>query len=106
MRARELGIAFVVCFAVELALNAWLIQMPPVWDAVGVFAPAVYLYENGFDLAGLLAMPGYPAGGPNIHSLSLSTQTTVLAVTESPSRESPEEGMSSSTFYADRASGG
>ena len=79
-RHAGLGIAFCLCFAGEVALNVWLIRMPPVWDAVGVFAPAVYLYESGFDLASLLTMPGYAAGGPNIHSLSLSTLLTVAAM--------------------------
>lgn len=77
---RELGVAFCICFAAVASVNARLLHMPPVWDAVGVFAPAVYLYENGFDLGGLLALPGYLEGGPNIHSLSLVTLLTLGAM--------------------------
>ncbi len=80
MKGREQGVAFLVCFGAVAVLNASFIRMPPVWDAVGVFAPAVYLYESGFDLAGLLALPGYVAGGPNIHSLSLVTFLTWTAM--------------------------
>jgi hypothetical protein len=46
----ELSLVFGVCLAAVLVLNLSLIAMPPVWDAVGVFAPAIFLYESGLDL--------------------------------------------------------
>ncbi|NQT37856.1 MAG: hypothetical protein HQ581_10225 [Planctomycetes bacterium] len=79
---RELGFVFVAALAFVTALNASVIAMPPVWDAApGAFAPAIYLYENDFDLPGLLAAPGYIEGGPNVHSLSWITFLTLAAIT-------------------------
>lgn len=53
--------------------------MPPIWDATsGVFAPAVYLYESGYDMSGLLKEPGYLSAGPNVHSLGLPAHFTYL----------------------------
>ncbi len=47
---------------------------PPVWDsAMGVFPPAIYLYETGFDIRALLQEGNWWQGGPNVHSLSLYT---------------------------------
>ena len=47
---------------------------PPVWDsAMGVFPPAIYLYETNFDIFSLLHESGWRQGGPNVHSLSLLT---------------------------------
>lgn len=76
----ELSLVFGVCLAAVLVLNLSLIAMPPVWDAVGVFAPAIFLYESGLDLPALLASPGYLEAGPNIHSLSLITFVTLAAI--------------------------
>ena len=69
--------------ALSLFLVAWLntslIHMPPVWDAAsGVFAPAIYLYETGFDFKALLSEPGYLSGGSHVHSLSLVTLLTAV----------------------------
>ncbi len=67
--------------AVLLLLNAELLSMPPVWDATaGLFAPAIYLYISNYDLAGLLALAGYQAGGANVHSLDLMTHVTWLFI--------------------------
>lgn len=57
------------------------LDMPPVWDAAaGVFSPAIYLYENHYDLASLLQLGGYPQGGENVHSFSLITWITALTL--------------------------
>jgi hypothetical protein len=80
LSGRELGLVFAACFAAVFVLNVSLIAMPPVWDAVAVFAPAIFLYENGFDLPTLLTSPGYLDGGPNIHSLSVVTFITLGAI--------------------------
>ena len=58
-----------------VALCKWpTLHQPPVWDtAMGVFAPAVYLFRHDFDLMGLLGQAGWMDGGPNVHSLSLWT---------------------------------
>ena len=78
---RESGLAFLACLVAIAALNHPFVGMPPVWDAAaGVFAPAIHLYESGFDLAGLLAEPGYLKAGPNVHSLSSVTWATALAI--------------------------
>lgn len=46
----------------------------PVWDtAMGVFPPAIFLYENNFDILSLIQQDGWWEGGPNVHSLSLWT---------------------------------
>lgn len=60
---------------VLVALCKWpTLQQPPVWDtAMGVFAPAVYLFRHDFDLFGLLGQPGWMDGGPNVHTLSIWT---------------------------------
>ncbi|MEZ4281379.1 MAG: hypothetical protein R3F21_17380 [Myxococcota bacterium] len=71
---------------VLLLLKADVLFEPPVWDsAMGVFPPAIYLYENGFDIRGLLAEPNWWFGGPNVHSLSIYTWllAVVMAVTDS-----------------------
>jgi hypothetical protein len=60
---------------------------PPVWDsAMGVFPPAIYLYESSFDIFGLLRESSWWQGGPNVHSLSLLTWfiAIVMVVTQSP----------------------
>jgi hypothetical protein len=73
-------------FAVILALKASALFEPPVWDsAMGVFPPAIYLYETGFDIRGLLAEPNWWFGGPNVHSLSIFSWflALVLSITDS-----------------------
>ncbi len=60
---------------------------PPVWDsAMGVFPPAIYLYETNFDIISLLRESDWWQGGPNVHSLSLLTWIIALlmVVTQSP----------------------
>jgi hypothetical protein len=55
---------------------------PPVWDsAMGVFPPAVFLYESGFDIRALLQQGNWWMGGPNVHSLSLFTWFVALVMT-------------------------
>lgn len=63
-----------VWFVVVLAPKFGTLLEPPVWDsAMGVFPPAIYLYESGFDIRALLAEGNWWDGGPNVHSLSLYT---------------------------------
>jgi hypothetical protein len=81
-------IQFGAWLIVVLLLKADVLFEPPVWDsAMGVFPPAIFLYENGFDIRALLAEPNWWFGGPNVHSLSLFTWflALVMAVTDSGS---------------------
>lgn len=65
-------IGFLFFFAVTTLINLTFINMPPVWDAAaGTFAPAIYLFENNFDFAGLLKQDGFFTGGPNVHSITI-----------------------------------
>lgn len=74
---RQSTLVFLVSLIVTGLLNAAYLHMPPVWDAAaGNFAPAIYLYENGFDIRSLLNQPGYANAGPNVHSLGLMTILT------------------------------
>lgn len=60
---------------------------PPVWDsAMGVFPPAIFLYESGFDIRSLLQQGNWWSGGPNVHSLSIFTWfiAVTMALFESP----------------------
>ena len=60
---------------------------PPVWDsAMGVFPPAIYLYESNFDIFSLLRESSWWQGGPNVHSMSLLTWfiAIVMVATQSP----------------------
>lgn len=60
---------------------------PPVWDsAMGVFPPAIYLYETNFDISTLLRENNWWLGGPNVHSLSLLSWIIALlmVMTQSP----------------------
>ncbi len=73
-------------FVTLLVLKANALFEPPVWDsAMGVFPPAIYLYETGFDIRALLAEPSWWFGGPNVHSLSIYTWflALVLSITDS-----------------------
>jgi hypothetical protein len=74
-------------FLVILALKHANLFEPPVWDsAMGVFPPAIYLYENNFDIFALLQQTSWLEGGPNVHSLSLLTWILagVMKMTGSP----------------------
>ena len=60
---------------------------PPVWDsAMGVFPPAIYLYETNFDIFSLLRESDWWQGGPNVRSLSLLTWfiALLMIMTQSP----------------------
>ncbi len=60
---------------------------PPAWDTVmGVFPPAVFLFENDFDVAALLQQGDWIQGGANVHSLSLYTWliATIMAIFRDP----------------------
>lgn len=71
------ALVFMVSLVVIGLLNNAYLNMPPVWDvAAGTFAPAIYLYENSFDILSLLNQPGYMDAGPNVHSLGLVTILT------------------------------
>jgi hypothetical protein len=77
-RGAQLGIWLAVIFA----LKAGSLFEPPVWDsAMGVFPPAIYLYETGFDIRDLLQQGNWWQGGPNVHSLSLFTWFLALVIT-------------------------
>ena len=78
------GDAFII-FSIFLALvfifHWQYLTMPPVWDAVaGVFAPAVYLYENNGDYSQLIAQAGYADAGPNVHAFGLVTFLTYFVI--------------------------
>ena len=61
-------------FVVILLVKHANLFEPPVWDsAMGVFPPAIYLFENNFDVRGLLQQANWVEGGPKVHSLSLLT---------------------------------
>jgi hypothetical protein len=60
---------------------------PPVWDtAMGVFPPAIFLYETNFDLLELAKQPNWWLGGPNVHTLSLWTWliALIMSISDSP----------------------
>jgi hypothetical protein len=69
-----------VYFMVTVLINIEFIHMPPIWDSICVFSPAIYLYEHNFDFAGLLQQKGYVDGGPNIHSFSVVTFLTYIII--------------------------
>lgn len=79
---------FAFWFLVVLVLKHGSLLEPPVWDsAMGVFPPAIYLSETGFDIRSLLQQGNWWEGGPNVHSLSLLTWliAAIMALTGSPS---------------------
>ena len=53
---------------------------------MGIFPPAIYLYETNFDIRSLLQQGNWWEGGPNVHSLSLLTWiiAAVMTLTDSP----------------------
>lgn len=72
---------FLVAFAVILVLKWGTLTQPPVWDStMGLFPAAITLATNGFDVLGLLRMPGFLEGGPNTHSLSVVTLGTAVVL--------------------------
>jgi len=70
---------FPLAFALILALKWGSLAEPPYWDtAMGLFPAAITLSATNFDVLGLLASPGYDAGGPNVHANSPITFATAL----------------------------
>jgi len=75
-----------IWFAIILTAKSGSLFEPPVWDsAMGVFPPAIYLYESGFDIRALLQETTWNDGGPNVHSLSAFTWfiATIMSLTDS-----------------------
>ncbi len=73
--------AFLLAFTLVLALKWNTLADPPFWDAaMGLFPAALTLASTGFDLLGLLAMPGYDAGGPNAYATSPVTLVTAVVI--------------------------
>ncbi|PHS74650.1 MAG: hypothetical protein COB19_06300 [Porticoccus sp.] len=74
-------LVFLVFFIFVCILNWDARYEKPVWDTVGgVFAPAIYLYETGFDFRALLNEPGFPEAGPNVHVYSPITFVTAAVM--------------------------
>ena len=72
---------FLVAFSIILVLKWGTLTQPPVWDStMGLFPAAITLATNGFDVLGLLQMPGFLEGGPNTHSLSVVTLGTAAVL--------------------------
>jgi hypothetical protein len=72
---------FLIALALILVLKWDSLSEPPFWDtAMGLFPAAITLAANGFDILGLLAMPGYLEGGPNAHSTSPVTLATAAVI--------------------------
>ncbi len=67
---------------------------------MGVFAPAIYLFENNFDLLALLQEKNWWQGGPNVHSLSLVTWVAALAMKSAADAQSTFLALHSLTFLA------
>jgi hypothetical protein len=69
----------IFAFLVVLSLNLSVITEPPVWDsAASIFPAGIYLSNNQFDFSKLFQEPGYAAGGPNVHGLSVITLVTAV----------------------------
>ena len=80
-------VQFLCWLVVILAVKHGTLFEPPVWDsAMGIFPPAIYLYENHFDIRGLLQQSNWIEGGPNVHSLSMLAWVIAAAMklTNSP----------------------
>ena len=70
---------FSLVLALILVLKWESLRDPPFWDAaMGLFPAAITLAATGFDLSGLLGMPGYLEGGPNAHATSPVTLATAV----------------------------
>ena len=53
-------VTFLLMTTLVCVVNRDALFEKPVWDTVGgIFAPAIYLYENGFDFASLLKEEGF-----------------------------------------------
>lgn len=80
--ALPLGVQFGFWLVLVSGLRFSSLFEPPVWDsAMGVFPPAIYLYETHFDIQALLQEGNWWQGGPNVHSLSLFTWFIALVMT-------------------------
>ena len=79
---------FTLWFALIFLIKFDTVLEPPVWDtAMGVFPPAIFLYETNFDVLELVKQPDWWEGGANgRHSFSLWTWfiALVMSVTHSP----------------------
>lgn len=85
--------------ALVLLLKFESLLEPPVWDsAMGVFPPAIYLYESGFDIRALLQEGNWWIGGPNVHSLSLLTWFIAMVMTVTQSATATFAIVHASTF--------
>lgn len=81
------AIQFVIWFILILVVKIDTLLAPPVWDtAMGVFPPAIFLYENNFDLMQLIQLTGWRQGGPNVYSLSLWSWliAVIMTTTQNP----------------------
>lgn len=86
--SRRAGVGlFLAFFVLVLGLLLPTLHQPPVWDtSSGLFPAALTLADNGFDLADLLARPGWAHGGPNIHPFSSVTWGTAAVLWAFPDR--------------------
>jgi len=78
---------FIIWLGLILSIKFDTILAPPVWDtAMGVFPPAIFLYETKFDLLELAKQPGWWLGGPNVHTFSIWTWliAMVMSISDSP----------------------
>lgn len=78
---------FASWFALIFLVKFDTLLEPPVWDtAMGVFPPAIFLYETNFDVLELVKQPDWWEGGANVQSFSLWTWiiALVMSVTHSP----------------------
>ena len=74
-------LVFLVFFILVCILNWDARYEKPVWDtAAGVFAPAIYLYETGFDFYALVEEPGFRQAGPNVHVYTPITVVTAAVM--------------------------
>ena len=65
------AVQFALWFMLILILKYDTLLAPPVWDtAMGIFPPAIFLYEHSFDISLLINQNGWWEGGPNVYSLS------------------------------------
>ena len=81
-------VQFALWFALIFLIKFDTLLEPPVWDtAMGVFPPAIFLYETNFDVLELVKQPDWWEGGANgKHSFSLWSWTIalVMSLTHSP----------------------
>lgn len=70
---------WLLLFAILIVLTLPDLGSRPNWDAaMSIFPAAAALESLDFDMAALLAMPGYHEGGPNTHATSLATLVMAL----------------------------